>query len=73
MDSDKIKLTGLWRSESKAGGTYLSGRISPTSKLLILPNSFKKTEKDPDYIAYITPQEERQEQAAEKPARSMDL
>lgn len=64
MESDKIKLTGLWKNKSKSGETYLTGRISPTSKLLILPNTFKKTDKDPDFMAYLTPVRE------EDPART---
>lgn len=67
MDSDKIKLTGLWKTQSKAGETYLAGKISPSMRLLILPNSHKQGEKEPDFIAYMTPaKEERAEPAAPK-------
>lgn len=61
MDSEKVKLTGLWRGQLKDGGQYLSGRLSPTSKLLIYPNTYKKTDKDPDYIAYMAPVREETE------------
>jgi len=53
--ADMIKLTGLWRQESKSGGSYLSGLVSPTSKLLVLPNRQKKDAKEPDYIAFLAP------------------
>lgn len=65
--SDMIKLTGLWKQEGKNGG-YLSGTISPTSKLLILPNTFKKKDSEPDYVAYMTPGKDRQE-AENKPGK----
>ncbi len=32
---DGIKLTGLWKGKSKSGETYLSGKVSPTSRLII--------------------------------------
>ncbi len=55
-----IRLTGLWRGESKAGQTYLSGSLSPSSRLLILPNSHKRQASDPDYVAYLAPQEKKE-------------
>lgn len=54
-----IRLTGLWRGESKAGQTYLSGSLSPSSRLLILPNAHKRQASDPDYVAYLAPQEKK--------------
>lgn len=66
MDSDKVRIGGLWKEESKSGGRYLSGKLSATSKLLVLPNTYKKTDKDPDYIVYLAPVKER-ETASEKP------
>ena len=53
--SDKVRLTGLWKNESKDGGTYLSGSMSPSSQLLILENKYKDGDNDPDYIAFMTP------------------
>lgn len=64
--SDLIRLTGLWKNQTKAGDTMLSGSISPTSKLVILPNSRKQKDSEPDYIAFMAPYE-KQEKQAEKP------
>jgi len=50
-----VRLTGLWKKSSKAGYEYLSGDVSPSSKLVILPNTEKGSDRDPDYIAYLTP------------------
>jgi len=59
-----IKLTGLWKGKTKKGEPMLSGSISPTSGLLILPNTYKKADKEPDFIAFIT---EKEKKAEEKP------
>ena len=58
-----IRLTGLWVGETKAGDKYLSGTVSPSSKLLILANRHKEKETDPDYIAYLAPQEKQESKA----------
>lgn len=65
--SDLIRLTGLWRSQTKAGDVMLSGSISPTSKLVILPNSRKQKDSEPDYIAFVAPSEKQERQQPEKP------
>jgi hypothetical protein len=64
--SDLIRLTGLWKNQTKAGDTMLSGSMSPTSKLIILPNNRKQKDSEPDYIAFMAPHE-KQEQKPEKP------
>ena len=43
-----IRLTGLWQR-----GDILSGGLSPSAKLVILPNRHKKSSSDPDAIAYL--------------------
>jgi len=61
-DSNLIRLTGLWRTDTKAGETMLSGSLSPSSKLVILPNSKKQKPTDPDYIAFMAPYEKKESQ-----------
>lgn len=65
MPEDKqntlIRLTGLWKSETKSGDTMLSGSFSPSSKLVILPNTRKQKDSDPDYIAFMAPTEKKEE------------
>lgn len=61
-DSNLIRLTGLWRAQTKAGDTMLSGSLSPSSKLVILSNSKKQKATDPDYIAFIAPAEKKEDQ-----------
>ena len=48
-----IELTGLWERQDKNGNSVLSGYIGK-AKLVIFKNTYKKTEKQPDYIAYIS-------------------
>ena len=53
-----IRLTGLWQQ-----GDILSGGLSPSAKLVILPNKLKKKSSDPDAVAYLqAPAAGRQEQ-----------
>ncbi len=49
------KLTGLWKGKSKNGETYFSGKVLPTSRLLVFPNTYKQSEKDLDFITYLAP------------------
>jgi len=53
---DAIRITGLWKGKDKNGNTFLSGNLNAISRVLVMPNTFKKEEKEPDYFFYITPQ-----------------
>lgn len=61
MSSDgksvRVKLCGLWRKKAKDGTDYLMGNLSYSSKIMIYPNKYKKTEKDPDYHLSVVPNE----------------
>lgn len=48
-----IKLTGLWKSKTKDGKPMLSGKLGYNTKLIILPNNYKKKENDPDYNVFL--------------------
>jgi len=64
QESSLIRLTGLWKNESKTGATYLVGKLSPSSKILILPNTHKQQASEPDYIAFLAPQLEKKDKEA---------
>lgn len=51
--TNKIKLTGLWKQETRDGQDYLSGQMLPGAKLLIFPNSYKNKPGDPDFVCYL--------------------
>ena len=54
-----VKLTGLWKNQSKNGKSYLAGNLGPMARLLVFPNEFKKAENDPDYQAILVPREKK--------------
>ncbi len=54
---DMIRITGLWKGKDKKGNPYLSGNLNAITRLMILSNSFKKGDKDPDCFLYIGPKE----------------
>lgn len=59
-ESRLVRLTGLWRGETSAGETYLSGRVNQTSRLVILPAKAREDgSKGPDYVAYLAASEEK--------------
>jgi uncharacterized protein (DUF736 family) len=57
---DAIRLMGLWKEKDKNGNTYLSGKLNEITSILVMPNTFKKASKDPDYFLYIRPNKEKQ-------------
>ena len=69
---DSLKLTGLWKKKTKAGDTYLTGPLSYYTQLTLFRNDRKRSEKDPDYVAYLVPRENGQE-GATRPEQSDDL
>ncbi len=60
--SDLIKLGGLWEGKDKNGNKYFSGGLTYGTKLLVMSNSFKEKENEPDYIVYIAKKEKEQEE-----------
>lgn len=55
MDNKMIKISGLWKNDSKTGSQYLSGNVNGNCRYLILPNSYKKDgSNEPDFVLYMT-------------------
>jgi hypothetical protein len=67
-----VKLSGLWKQKTKDGKPYLSGTIGG-AKVLVFPNEYKKTEKDPDYSLFVAPREEKAKAAHEAQAVDPEL
>ncbi len=61
--SDMIKLTGLWKGKDKNGNTYLSGGLNGITQLTVMPNTYKKNPKEPDYWLYIRPHKKKADEA----------
>jgi hypothetical protein len=51
--SDLIKIGGLWKNQDKNGNDYFSGGFTYGTKLLVMANTFKEKDNEPDYIVYI--------------------
>ena len=49
-----VPIGGLWKNKHKNGNDYFSGNFTYQTKLLVMTNSFKDKENDPDYMVYIT-------------------
>jgi len=52
---DALKLAGLWKTKDRNGNVFLSGRLNTMNKILILPNTGKQKDEDPDYYFFIAP------------------
>lgn len=58
---DGVKITGLWKHKTKDGQTYLSGALSGITQISVMPNAYKRNEKDPDYLMYIQESKKKSE------------
>jgi len=78
--SDMQKVTGLWKSKTKGGQHMLSGKINDRamepiervtngSRIIILENKFKETERHPDYNLFIAPPDDEQQQQQPQPKK----
>jgi len=65
--AERIKLGGLWLNRTRDGREYLSGKLSPTVKLLIFPNDFKSGENQPSHVMYLAPIEQDEAQRQSQP------
>ena len=58
----KIKLTGLWRKESRNGNVYYQGSLSYSTNIFMFKNKFKKSDRDPDLILYISEKKKKEKE-----------
>lgn len=63
---DMIRVTGLWKQTDKSGHTFLSGNLNPISSVMVMPNTFKKDGKEPDYFLYFKQNEKKEAGKEEK-------
>ena len=49
-----VKIGGLWKNKDKNGNDYFSGNFTYCTKMLVMSNTFKNKDNDPDYMVYIT-------------------
>ncbi len=63
-DVGMIKLTGLWKKEGK-DGVFYSGKLSYNTNILLFPNKYKQSEKDPALILFIAKAEKKEKSKPE--------
>ena len=68
MSSDLLKMCGVWKNKDKNGNEYFSGNYTYGTKLLIMHNSYKEKNSDPDYIVYLAPKKSKREEDSDSQA-----
>mgnify|MGYP003148611609 CR=1 FL=1 len=68
MAKDLLKLGGVWKNKDKNGNEYFSGNFTFGSKLLIMQNSYKEKNSEPDYIVYLAPRKAKRDEDDDRQA-----
>ncbi len=63
---DSTTLTNLWWKKDKNGIEFLSGNLNATTKVMILPNADKKSERDPGCFLSLGPREVEEDASIEQ-------
>jgi hypothetical protein len=66
LNEGMIKISGLWKSKMKDGGVMLKGGLNPIISLVIMPNDYKRSDKDPDYFAYWSKNEKNESESKQE-------
>lgn len=62
--SSMMKVGGLWVHKDKNGDTYLTGKLSESTKVMIMKHKFKKPgDNQPEYMMYFCPLEKQESKA----------
>lgn len=73
MESNLVLISGLWSGQTKAGVQKLTGTLTPTSQIIILPNKNKQRENQPDYLMYMAPYEKKQQQQEQPETKFQEI
>ena len=67
---EKLKISGLWKNENRNGNAYYAGSLSPSVRVMIFKNMFKNSERDPEAILYLAPNDRQKDgdRSAPQPA-----
>lgn len=60
-----IRVSGLWKNRTKNGDPYLGGSLAGL-RISVMPNTYKKKDRDPDFFLYLQPRKRRDEEATDK-------
>ena len=64
MESNLLKLTGLWKTETKKGTVMLKGSIRSGLSLVVLHNADAQGNA-PEYTAFLAPSAKREDGASD--------
>lgn len=51
--SDMVRICGLWEEVTRDGRPKISGRVTPTSRYILLHNAHKQNPSDPDWTLFL--------------------
>ena len=54
---DSTTLTNFWWQKDKNGIDFLSGNLNTTTKVMVIPNNDKESERDPNCLLCLGPRE----------------
>ena len=67
--SDLLKLGGVWiKVNDETGEVSMFGRLTFDTKIIILPNKYRKDDSEPSHIIFLAPVEKKNLQRKSKPA-----
>lgn len=67
MESNLLKLTGLWKSKTRQGTVMLKGSVRPGLSLVVLHNPDAQGNA-PEYTAFLAPSAKREDGASDDKA-----
>lgn len=60
-ESKRVKMTGLWKNETRNGKEYWSGNLG-SARIEVWPNDRKERDNHPDLNVYLAPRERKENQ-----------
>ena len=67
-----IQIAAFWKKQSKNDRTYYQGKLG-NGRLLLFKNDKKESEKHPDLILYVVPENQRQEDRDQKEPEEAEI
>ncbi len=66
-DTGFVKLGALWKKKTADGHTtYLAGNLSDFCQISVMPNKYKKSEREPDYYLLVRQTKKKSHEQAQQ-------
>jgi hypothetical protein len=62
---DSTTLINLWWKKDKNGIEFLAGNLNARTRVMVLPNTDKKSEREADWFLYLGPREVEEDTSIE--------